>query len=323
MSALSRAFTTRRVKQSIDTAAANKSKDSIQRSKTTKAAGSMRNLISAPVELIHTTNMLSYNAPDISRSRSDSNAGSAAGSAAHSVKSSDEEPDSPQTAASSPPTSPDIGPSDDVRKPAGHNGSPAPAHNHLSCYFVAPTNTSTRDFAPVPEQHAAPAIPKRSPSHTKQASYDAIARQRSMSVMSKHSDRTVSSKNSMTFSRASSTSTSASSTAHDSMPPSPKPPVPTVPAAAYQHYPGPAPTTVDHPFGRELAQVSEIAEDYGIKHSVIDAEEQALKAQGLLKHSPESYAAAIHDLLADFLSEPPTWRQDVRTDNRPDASSWI
>ncbi|KAH6682255.1 hypothetical protein F5X68DRAFT_211368 [Plectosphaerella plurivora] len=310
MSALSRAFTTRRVKQSIDTAAANnKSKDSIQRSKTTKAAGSMRNLISAPVELIHTTNMLSYNAPDISRSRSDSNTGSAA----HSVKSSDEEPDSPQTAASSPPTSPDIGPSDDVRKPAGINGSPAPAHNHLSCYFVAPT----------PEQHAAPAIPKRSPSHTKQASYDAIARQRSMSVLSKHSDRTVSSKNSMTFSRASSTSTSASSTAHDSMPPSPKPPVPTVPAAAYQHYPGPAQATVDHPFGRELAQVSEIAEDYGIKHSVIDAEEQALKAQGLLKHSPESYAAAIHDLLADFLSEPPTWRQDARPDNRPDASSWI
>jgi hypothetical protein len=322
MSALSRAFTTRRVKQSIDTAAANnKSKDSVQRSKTTKAGPSVRNLISAPVELIHTTNMLSYNAPDIARSGS--NSGSAVGSAAHSVKSSDDELDSPQTATSSPPTSPDIGPSDDIRKPAGQaqGASPSPAPNHLSCYFVAPSHS--RDFAPVPEQNAAPAIPKRSPSHTKQASYDAIARQRSMSVLSKHSDRTVSSKNSMTFSRASSTSTSASSQAHDSMPPSPKPPVPTVPAAAYQNYPAPSSSAADHPFGRELAQVSEIAEDYGIKHSVIDAEEQALKAQGLFKHRPETYAAAIQDLLAEFLAEPPTWRQDVRPDNRPDASSWI
>lgn len=301
MSAISRAFTTRRVKQSVDIAAANNkaTKDTVQRSKTTKAPVSMRSQISAPVELIHTTNMLSYNAPDISRSTS----------AAQSVKSSDDEPDSPQTAASSPPTSPDIGPRED------NKSSPAP--NHLSCYFVAPT--PAKDAAATTEP--APAIPKRSPSHTKQASYDAIARQRSLSVMSKQSDRTVSTKNSMTFSRASSTSTSASSVAHESMAPTPKPPVPAVPPLAYQQYQTAPSRQEAHPFGRELAQVSEIAEDYGIKHTVIDAEEQALRAQGLFKHRPESYAAAIQDLLAEFLSEVPS--RPRRQDARPDASSWI
>ncbi|KAM0287726.1 hypothetical protein ACHAQH_000257 [Verticillium albo-atrum] len=287
MSSLSRAFTTRRVKQSIDVAgAANKAnkENGPQRSKTTKTPHvSVRNQISAPVELIHTTNMLSYNAPDISRITSSSNS-------TKSAKSSDEEPGSPSTVASTPPTSPDVD-RDDLSK--------ALQPNHLSCYFVAPV--SAKDYV-VPEIPPVPAIPKRSPSHTKKASYDAIARQRSMSTMSRDSEHTLSTKASFSYSRASSASTAASTMSHNSMTPSIKPPVPSIPPVAYQQQQKPAMMEL-HPFGRELAQVSEIAEDYGIKHSILDQEEQALKAQGLQKHSAEDYVGEVQSLFHAFFQE--------------------
>ncbi|KFY24437.1 hypothetical protein V493_05237, partial [Pseudogymnoascus sp. VKM F-4281 (FW-2241)] len=61
--ALSRAFTTRKGPKSQNTAPAIPT-----RSLTTKhsfQAGTIRNKISGPMELISTTNMLSYNAPDL------------------------------------------------------------------------------------------------------------------------------------------------------------------------------------------------------------------------------------------------------------------
>ncbi|KAM0329998.1 hypothetical protein ACHAQA_004167 [Verticillium albo-atrum] len=281
MSSISRAFTTRRVKQSIDVAAAANKDKGPQRSKTTKTPHvSVRNQISAPVELIHTTNMLSYNAPDISRNTSSSN----------STKSSDEEPESPSTVASTPPTSPDVD-RDEQSK--------ALKPNHLSCYFVAPA--SAKDYV-VPELPPVPAIPKRSPSHTKKASYDAIARQRSISTMSRDSDHTLASKASFSYSRASSASTAASTVSHNSMTPSIKPPVPALPPVAYHNQQMPL-KPESHPFGRELAQVSEIAEDYGIKHSILDQEEQALKAQGLHKHSAEDYLGEVQGLFHAFFHE--------------------
>ncbi|EGY21802.1 hypothetical protein VD0002_g5947 [Verticillium dahliae] len=290
MSSISRAFTTRRVKQSIDVAAAaNKAnkENGPQRSKTTKTPHvSVRHQISAPVELIHTTNMLSYNAPDISRNTSSSNSTKSAESA----KSSDEEPDSPSTVASTPPTSPDVD-----RDEQSKSMQP----NHLSCYFVAPV--SAKDYV-VPEVPPVPAIPKRSPSHTKKASYDAIARQRSISAMSRDSDHTLSTKASFSYSRTSSASTAASTMSHNSMTPSIKPPVPSIPPVAYQQQQKPA-IIESHPFGRELAQVSEIAEDYGIKHSILDEEEQALKAQGLYKHSAEDYMGEVQSLFHAFFQE--------------------
>lgn len=58
--------------------------------------------------------------------------------------------------------------------------------------------------------------------------------------------------------------------------------------------------TVDqHPFGNELAQVSEIAEEYGIseaKMSSVDKEEQELLSLGLLKFAAEDYMSEIHGL---------------------------
>ncbi|KAJ8120526.1 hypothetical protein ONZ43_g2785 [Nemania bipapillata] len=97
---LARAFTTRRGKQSLTDMGILP-----QRSNTTSKghaqSGSIRNKISSPMELTHTTNMLAYNAPDLfPRSAS---------SPTRSSKSDDESSlGSPSTAMSSPPTSPEI-----------------------------------------------------------------------------------------------------------------------------------------------------------------------------------------------------------------------
>jgi hypothetical protein len=71
-----------------------------------------------------------------------------------------------------------------------------------------------------------------------------------------------------------------------------------------------------HPFGNELAQVSELAEEYGIskeKLAVVDEEEQELASRGLFKFRAEDYMSEIQGL---FLS--------AFGDSRPTMSSmWI
>lgn len=63
--------------------------------------------------------------------------------------------------------------------------------------------------------------------------------------------------------------------------------------------------TVDgHPFG-ELAQVSELAEEYGTqeKIQVIDEEEQDLLSRGLFKFGAEDYMNEIHGLFLSTFGE--------------------
>ncbi|KAF6839912.1 hypothetical protein CPLU01_01509 [Colletotrichum plurivorum] len=310
MSSLSRAFTTRRVKQSIDLSDAARGKERgnsnnfISRSKTTRAP-QVRHKISAPMELVHTTNMLSYNAPDI-RPRTSSNS---------STNSSEEDSEGANTAVSSPPTSPDVAP---------HERSASPEPNHLSCYFVAPNHAINP--ATIPEVPKIPAIPKRAASHTKQASFDAMARQRSASTLSKMSEKTVSSKASMTFSsRASSASSAASTMSHNSVAPAPKA-VPPMPSPAFQHHQQPRQErpAESHPFGRELAQVTEIAEEFGIKDRVMDEEERALKAEGLCKFAAEDYLAEVQSLFTSiFLDNPSQNRSQNHAGQRPMAAAWI
>lgn len=86
----------------------------------------------------------------------------------------------------------------------------------------------------------------------------------------------------------------------------------------------PNPATVDvsphqaqaqHPFGNELAQVSEIAEEYGIskeKLAVVDEEEQELISKGLFKFRAEDYMSEIHGLFMNAFG-----------DARPAMSIWI
>lgn len=69
-----------------------------------------------------------------------------------------------------------------------------------------------------------------------------------------------------------------------------------------------------HPFGHELAQVTELAEEYGVmeKVHVIDEEEQELARRGLRKFTAEDYLGEIQGLFSSFFAEarpmaPPVW----------------
>lgn len=50
-----------------------------------------------------------------------------------------------------------------------------------------------------------------------------------------------------------------------------------------------------HPFGKELEQVNEVAEDFGAR-IVLDEEEELLMKKGLRKFSVEDYRSEIEDL---------------------------
>ncbi|KAI2473525.1 hypothetical protein F4781DRAFT_136925 [Annulohypoxylon bovei var. microspora] len=281
---LARAFTTRRKQSSGDLGILP------QRSNTT-AKNSIRNKISGPTALTHTTNMLAYNAPDL-YPRSES-------SPTESSKSDDSSTDSPRTSASSPPTSPDM-PSADL------SGSPVP--NHLSCYFVAPSNKQA------PAANEAPVIPKRSPSHTKKASMDNLANK--FSRFSNQSGKSVSTKASFSLSRSSSTSTTATSVSAGSFSRKPSissPSVPAVPPMVMSPPPARPNFRRDysdsqHPFGQELAQVSELAEELGVKDKmqIIDEEEQELISKGLCRFRPEDYLAEVQGLFSTFFKPEPT-----------------
>ncbi|OTB08696.1 hypothetical protein M426DRAFT_7422 [Hypoxylon sp. CI-4A] len=283
---LARAFTTRRKQISQDLGFP-------QRSNTTAKgqSGAVRSKISGPMALTHTTNMLAYNAPDLFP-RSES-------SPTESSKSDDSSSDSPRTSASSPPTSPDI-PS------ADRSGSPE--SNHLSCYFVAPSQPKVPEIVNEP-----PRIPKRSPSHTKKASLDNLANK--FSRLSNQSGKSISTKASFSLSRSSSTSTAATSLSSGSFSrkPSKSSPInPVVPPMIMS--PPPARPSfrrdyseAQHPFGQELAQVSELAEELGVKEKmqVIDEEEQELISRGLCRFQPEDYLAEVQGLFSTFFKPEP------------------
>jgi len=61
----------------------------------------------------------------------------------------------------------------------------------------------------------------------------------------------------------------------------------------------------EHPFGNELAQVSELAEEYmqsGIQTGVIDEEEQFLLQRGLFKFDAQDYMDEIQGLFTSVFA---------------------
>ncbi|KGQ11857.1 hypothetical protein BBAD15_g2399 [Beauveria bassiana D1-5] len=245
---LSRAFTTSRRKLGLDIDSAP---SFMKRSNTTTKTPPSRPKISAPVELIHTTNILTYNAPDLPRPYRSNSASS---------KTPDSDTETFMTTDSTPPTSPDVSPHE------RDCASPTPEPNHLSCYFQTAGRTSLDPAAPI--------IPKRSPSHTKKASYEALARKRS-SRQSRDSDMSASSRPGLTFS-----------------------PLPATPPANV--------SKESHPFGQELAQVSELVEEYGVGNKLkpIDEEEEMyLSSRCLSKFSANDYLGIVHGLSSSFFPE--------------------
>jgi len=63
------------------------------------------------------------------------------------------------------------------------------------------------------------------------------------------------------------------------------------------------PESQPHPFGNELAQVSELAEEFAVHMDVIDEEEQEVVSKGLLKFSAQDYMDEIQDLFISAFGE--------------------
>jgi hypothetical protein len=63
---------------------------------------------------------------------------------------------------------------------------------------------------------------------------------------------------------------------------------------------------VPHPFGNELAQVTELAEEYGVQGNmaVIDEEEQELVNRGLFKFDAADYMSEIESYFIAAFRDP-------------------
>ncbi|MCJ1482401.1 hypothetical protein MMC06_002565 [Schaereria dolodes] len=215
--------------------------------------------ISLPVELLSSTNVLAYDAPDIHRSTSSSTTNSYSDSDSSPVFSSSSRDTTPDTSVESSPTSTEP--------------------NHLSCYFRSASNTTNLNRHSNSSSHAdIPAIPTRALSHTKKSHQD-IARKRSISTKS--------------------------------------PPPSILPSNASMR--GSieifsSKSDANHPFGAELEQVNELAEEFLAKEvTVWDEEEQYLSANGFYKYGAEDYVMEIEPLFGGAFDDVPF----------PMAAGWI
>ncbi|KAI4186900.1 MAG: hypothetical protein L6R41_003178 [Letrouitia leprolyta] len=197
-------------------------------------------VISAPIELLSTTNVLALNAPDLHTSFANSPFSSTSSSA-------DDSGASLVFSASSRSTSPET---------SSVESSPSPVEpNHLTSYFESPG----LPFSGHSNEVCIPAVPSRAKSHTK-ITHQAAARRRSNSKTT-------------------------------------PPPVaihtPVMPARSsidmFSNNPD-----MDHPFGAELAQVNELAEEiHANEVTVLDEEEQYLVENGLCKFTVDDYLCEI------------------------------
>ncbi|KAI4152196.1 MAG: hypothetical protein LQ341_000760 [Variospora aurantia] len=207
-------------------------------------------LISAPIELLSTTNVLALTAPDLHTSLANSSFSSAS--------SSTEESDVSFTfSASSRSTSPET---------SSFEFAPSPVEpNHLTGYFESPG----RPFSGASSVVCIPAIPSRAKSHTK-ITHQASALRRSNSTKTIHPSAAIHS--------------------------------PVLPARSsidmFTSNPEP-----DHPFGAELAQVQELAEEIGVNEAMmLDEEEQFLIDNGLYKFTVDDYLSELEYYFGAFAS---------------------
>ncbi|KAJ5584651.1 uncharacterized protein N7459_004451 [Penicillium hispanicum] len=243
MSTITRAFTKRNKRPEVSAPMPYRPEGHVR----FNSASAKRGNISGPVQLLSTTNMLAYNAPDLHSSTS---------SSASSVRSRDElDAISPHSYASSM-TSPDVSP---------HDSYPIDA-NPLASYFPKRSATVTsqpRSSTTSSSSTDAPLVPKRALSHTKRSHQD-LAHKRSQSRMSPppvsapHSNPVIRSSQDMFQSQV-------------------------------------------HPFVKELEQVNEVAEEFGV--TPLMDEERALYCKGLKKFSVDDYLTEIEDLYGSIFDD--------------------
>jgi len=221
----------------------------------------MRSQISAPVALISTTNMLSYEAPDIFGTPRIANPNVSSSNSVTSRSSSGEESDASSASVRSRDTLTDASSVDDSYSPM------SPEPNHLSCYFKPSTTTTdsrTSTASSNPSTFDSPSIPQRAPSHSKKAHVQ-LSRQRSV-MRSNENSRD-----------------SFDMFAQDN----------TIEAP------------VSHPFGKELEQLNEVAEEFGsvVRDAEADADRAVMQAKGLLQICANDYMQEIAGFYTNVFAE--------------------
>jgi hypothetical protein len=226
-----------------------------------------RSKISLPVALVSTTNMLSYNAPDIASANKRHISSSTAST--HSADDSDHSASTSRSRAST------VGSRDTTLTDASSvESSPtSPAPNHLSGYFPSAgkqvrKSASTTSLQQVKEEvvEPIPAIPQRAVSHSKRA-HERLAAKRSLSNIGSRG-----SLGSLRNSREQRSSVDMFSAAIAEEP--------------------------VHPFGRELEQLNEIVEEFGgvIRDAETEADMNVMRSRNLAAFCAAEYLSEIRPL---------------------------
>jgi hypothetical protein len=132
-----------------------------------------------------------------------------------------------------------------------------PPMDHADDFFGTKTSSGPVKILSSDPVPDAPAVPQRAPSHSKKAHVE-LSRKRSVQRMSP--------------------------------PPSTIPEQPRTSAEFF------GAGTAAHPFGKELAKVNEVAEEFGAGPSLMDEEEQEILSKGCQKFTVEDYILEIADL---------------------------
>lgn len=232
-----------------------------------------RSKISSPVALISSTSALSYDAPDIATMRHVSPSSTSTASSRSSVNDSDASSTSNRSL--------------ETLTDASSVDSPPPSPNHLSCYFEAanPPATKTvrrsqssvsfREKTVSVENALAPAIPQRALSHSKKA-HEQLARKRSLQHMKTSS-------------------------------------VDSLQRTSYEYRASREPriASIDmftgsvephHPFGKELEQLDEVAEEFTstLREAEMDEDTRIIQQKGLMKFCAADYMMEIQPLFTDM-----------------------
>lgn len=223
-----------------------------------------RSQISAAIELISSTNILAYTAPDLPVNKSPNGISSSSSS---SFRSADDSDIPNYTPITSPSTS-------------SRDESPVSVEPNTPSYFDAATRAklSARSSASSSQsKDSTPPIPQRALLHTK--SHPNLGRERPQSKM--------------TLPPISISTMNNSRIGQE--------PFNTLPESS-------------HPFGKELEQVNEVAEEF--TRSVRDEEEEILLNKGLKKFAVEDYIFEIQDLYTTYFG-------DERGRSQLSSNDWI
>merc|ERR1711939_1206310 len=229
-----------------------------------------RSQISAPKVLLSTSNVQLNNAEHIAGASPIENRSFSSGSSV--VSSSAEDSDGSSRGNAS------VHSNDTITDASSVDESPMrtePEPNHLSCYFKPAVDTHARSPSQSPSHSARPSlettsIPQREPSHSKKA-HETLHRKRSVQRM---------------FSPPPTAREHRRSPTQESFVEAPK----------------------EGPFGRELAQLDEVAEEFG--HVVRDAETEAdlatMKKHDLAYYAASDYLSEIQSMIYSTFEDEPT-----------------